>query len=458
MGNIQDAVAALTNRFGQQVSTAKAVRDHHGQNETYFAAMPPDAVFFPETTEDVSEAVRICADHQCPIVPWGVGTSLEGHALPVRGGLTMSFDRMARVLEIYEQDLSVRIEPGVTREALNQELRSTGLFFPIDPGANATLGGMAATRASGTTAVRYGTLKDNVLALTVVLADGRVIKTGTRARKSSAGYDLTALMIGSEGTLGIITELTLKLHGQPEAIGAAICAFPTVDAAVNTTIQAVQMGVPVARMELLDALSIRCINAYSNTNYPEEPHLFMEFHGTDASVTEQSNTLQEISSENGGGGFKWTANTEERSTLWAARHNAYWAIKAMWPDRKGMSTDVCVPISELSTAIEEAARDVQKHNLPGPIVGHVGDGNYHVLLLSDPNVKEELQTAKDIAARMAERALALGGTVTGEHGIGMGKMALLEREHGPGVSVMADIKRALDPQNILNPGKIVQMN
>lgn len=458
MGNIQDAVAALTNRFGPQVSTAKAVRDHHGQNETYFAAMPPDAVFFPETTEDVSEAVRICADHQCPIVPWGVGTSLEGHALPVRGGLTMSFDRMARVLEIYEQDLSVRIEPGVTREALNQELRSTGLFFPIDPGANATLGGMAATRASGTTAVRYGTLKDNVLALTVVLADGRVIKTGTRARKSSAGYDLTALMIGSEGTLGIITELTLKLHGQPEAIGAAICAFPTVDAAVNTTIQAVQMGVPVARMELLDALSIRCINAYSNTNYPEEPHLFMEFHGTDASVTEQSNTLQEISSENGGGGFKWTANTEERSTLWAARHNAYWAIKAMWPDRKGMSTDVCVPISELSTAIEEAARDVQKHNLPGPIVGHVGDGNYHVLLLSDPNVKEELQIAKDIAARMAERALALGGTVTGEHGIGMGKLALLEREHGPGVSVMADIKRALDPQNILNPGKIVQMN
>ncbi|MEO1563848.1 MAG: FAD-linked oxidase C-terminal domain-containing protein [Pseudomonadota bacterium] len=458
MGNIAAAIEALSAQLGEKVSTSDTVRTHHGQNETYFAAMPPDAVVFPECTEDVVTAVKICAQHTCPIVPWGVGTSLEGHALPVRGGVTLSFERMARVLDVSQSDLVARVEPGVTREALNEELRATGLFFPIDPGANATLGGMAATRASGTTAVRYGTLRDNVLAMTVVMADGRVIKTGTRAKKSSAGYDLTALIVGSEGTLGVITELTLKLHGQPEAIAAAVCAFPSVDAAVDTTIQAVQLGIPVARMELVDALSMRCINAYSNTNYPEEPHLFMEFHGSEAGVAEQSETLEALAAEHGGRGFQWTTRTEERSKLWAARHTAYWAIKAMWPGRHGMSTDVCVPISKLSEAIAAARADVEAHNLPGPIVGHVGDGNYHVLLLSDPKDPSELDTAKAIARRMAEHAISLGGTVTGEHGIGMGKMDLLKQEHGEGVSVMASIKRALDPDNLLNPGKIVQIN
>jgi len=458
MANIAGAITELQDRLGDKVSTAQAVRDQHGQNETYFAAMPPDAVVFVANTDDVVTTVKTCAQYGCPIVPWGVGTSLEGHALPVQGGVTISFEKMNRVLEVFPEDLCVRIEPGVTREALNEELRATGLFFPIDPGANATLGGMAATRASGTTAVRYGTMRDNVLSMKVVLADGRVIETGTRAKKSSAGYDLTHLMVGSEGTLGVITELTLRLHGQPEAIAAAVCSFPSVDAAVNTTIQAIQMGVPVARMELIDALSMKCINAYSETSYPEEPHLFMEFHGSDLGVKEQSEMLQALADEHGGGGFQWTTKTEERSKLWSARHNAYWAIKAMWPERQGMSTDVCVPISELAGAIAAAQTDVAAHNMPGPIVGHVGDGNYHVLILSDPSDPNELKTAKEIAARMAENALSKGGTVTGEHGIGMGKMELLKQEHGEGVQVMASIKRALDPQNILNPGKIVQMN
>ncbi|MEO0344551.1 MAG: FAD-linked oxidase C-terminal domain-containing protein [Pseudomonadota bacterium] len=458
MAKIQDAISELEHTFGDKLSQTQSIRDLHGQNETYFAAMPPDAVFFPETSEDVAAAVKICAKHGCPIVPWGVGTSLEGHALAVKGGVTFSFQNMASVIEILPQDLSVRVQPGVTREVLNQELRATGLFFPIDPGANATIGGMAATRASGTTAVRYGTMRENILAMTVVMADGCIIKTGTRAKKSSAGYDLNHLLIGSEGTLGIITELTLKLHGQPEAIGAAICAFPSVERAVNTTIQCIQMGIPVARMELVDAISMKCINAYSKTDYPEEPHLFMEFHGTKASVTEQSQMVETIAQELGGNGFQWTTKPEERTQLWSARHTAYWAIKAHWPERQGMSTDVCVPISQLAEAIAAAQKDVAAHGLPGPIVGHVGDGNYHVLLLSDPNQPSELQVAKDIAARMAEHALQLGGTITGEHGIGMGKMALLESEYGPSVQTMSAIKRALDPQNILNPGKIIRIN
>ena len=458
MTNIAAAVTELESVLGSKVTTSQSVRDHHGQNETYFAAMPPDAVVFVETTEDVVVTVKTCAKHGCPIVPWGVGTSLEGHALPVKGGITISFEKMDKVLEVFPEDLCVRVEPGVTREALNEELRATGLFFPIDPGANATIGGMSATRASGTTAVRYGTMRENILAMKVVMADGRVIETGTRAKKSSAGYDLNHLIVGSEGTLGIITEVTLKLQGQPEAIAAAVCSFPSVADAVNTTIQAIQIGVPVARMELIDAASMRCINAYSDTSYPEEPHLFMEFHGSEMGVKEQSEMLESLAEENGGGGFQWTTKTEERSKLWSARHTAYWAIKAEWPDRLGMSTDVCVPISELADAIAKAQADVEAHGMPGPIVGHVGDGNYHVLLLSDPNDPDELTTAKGIASRMAEHAISVGGTVTGEHGIGMGKMDLLEQEHGDGVQIMAAIKRALDPQNILNPGKIIKLN
>lgn len=458
MSDIANAISELKNLLGTRLNTSRAVLDIHGQSETHFPHSPPDAVAFAHTTKEVSDIVKICANYTCPIIPWGVGTSLEGHALAINGGVTIDLSEMNKVITVYSEDLIATVQPGITREALNEYLRATGLFFPIDPGANATIGGMTATRASGTTAVRYGTMKENVLALEVVLADGRIIKTGSRAKKSASGYDLTNLMVGSEGTLGIITEITLRLQGQPEAIAAAVCEFDTVDAAVNTVIAAVQMGVPMARMELLDALSISALNNYSQMGLPEKPHLFMEFHGSDQSVTEQSTIMKELASDNGGNAFQWSTKQEDRNKLWKARHTAFFATKALKPGFQGMSTDVCVPISKLAQAIADTAKDAADHGMFAPILGHVGDGNYHTLFLTDPQKPHEFELAKELAHRMNDRALKLGGTVTGEHGIGMGKMKCMAQEHGDAWSIMADIKRTLDPQNIMNPGKIVQVN
>ncbi|KAB7610325.1 FAD-binding protein [Amylibacter sp. SFDW26] len=458
MSNIAQAIEALSTLLGDRLSTNRAILDQHGQSETYFGDAPPDAVAFAHDTQEVSEIVKICAKYDCPIIPWGVGTSLEGHALAFRGGITINLSEMNKIIDVYQEDLLVSVQPGITREALNEELRATGLFFPVDPGANATIGGMTATRASGTTAVRYGTMKENVLALEVVLADGRIIRTGTKAKKSSAGYDLTHLMVGSEGTLGIITEVTLRLQGQPEAIAAAVCDFPDVESAVNTVIVAIQMGIPMARIEMIDSLSMQALNNYSQLGLPEKPHLFMEFHGSKNAVAEQSETMKELAADHGGGDFQWTTKTEDRTKLWKARHNAFFAAKALKPGYDGLSTDVCVPISKLAEAIAMTTQDATDNGMFAPTLGHVGDGNYHTLFLTDPNKPEELETAKMLSARMNERALALGGTVTGEHGIGVGKMKYMLAEHGDAWSIMADIKRSLDPQNIMNPGKVVQIN
>nr|WP_323779838.1 FAD-linked oxidase C-terminal domain-containing protein [Amylibacter sp.] len=452
------AISELKTLLGDRLSTAQAVLHLHGENETYYDNTPPDAVAFPNTTQEVSEILKICHAHGCPVIPWGVGTSLEGHALPIRGGVTIDMINMNKMLTVAAEDLYAVVQPGITREELNTELRATGLFFPVDPGANATLGGMTATSASGTTTVRYGKMKDNVMALEVVLADGRIIRTGSKAKKSSAGYDLTRLFVGSEGTLGIITELTVKLHGQPEAISAAVCEFEDSTSAVNAVIMAVQMGLPIARVEFIDALSIKAINAYSNMTMTECPHLFMEFHGSESGVAEQVQRMKEITEEFGGGGFQWASKAEDRNKLWHARHTAYFAIKAQRPGSDGISTDVCVPISKLAQAMDETIADVEAHGWNAPIVGHVGDGNYHVLFLFDRNNPEEFALAKDLTHRMNLRALALGGTVTGEHGIGIGKMKYLEEEHGEAVNIMADIKRSFDPTGIMNPGKIVAVN
>lgn len=458
MSNIAAAIEEVKALIGENLQTSRAQRDLHSKDEGPYEPILPDAVAFPQSTEQVAEIVKICGRHGCPIIPWGVGTSLEGHTLAIKGGITMSFVNMNKVIEVKPEDLQVRVQPGITREELNEDLRATGLFFPIDPGANATIGGMAATRASGTMAVRYGTMKDNVLGLEVVLADGRIIRTGSSAKKSSTGYDLTRLMIGSEGTLGIITEITLALQGQPDAVSAAVCDFPDVKSAVDSVIMAVQMGLPAARMELLDEFSIRAINTYSELDYPEKVHLFMEFQGSAASVEEQAETMREIADDNNGGTFIWTTKTEERSKLWAARHNYYYAAMAMRPGTRGMSTDICVPISQLAKAITDTQQDLLDHNVETGLMGHVGDGNYHTLLFAHPEKPEELELNKTLANRMAERALAIGGTVSGEHGIGLGKQSLMQAEHGEAWSVMADIKRAMDPQNILNPGKVVQVN
>ncbi len=458
MSNNASAISELKTLLGDRLSLSPSVIDLHARDEAHFPRTPPDAVVFPKDTAEVSEIAKICHRHGCPIVPWGVGTSLEGHALPLRGGVTVDFANMNKVLEVFPEDLNVTVQPGVTREQLNEDLRATGLFFPIDPGANATLGGMTATRASGTTAVRYGTMKDNVLALEVVLADGRIIRTGTRAKKSSAGYDLTRLMVGSEGTLGLITEITLRLQGQPEATAAAVCEFDDTTSAVNAVMLAVQMGIPMARMEFIDAASIKAINAYSNMDMRAVPHLFMEFHGSEAGVKEQSEQMAEICADFGGGGFQWSTKTEERNALWKARHTAYFAMKATKPGALGVTTDVCVPISKLAEAIEDTIKDVESQGLSAPIIGHVGDGNYHCLLLVEPDNPAAMKVATDICHRMNQRALAAGGTVTGEHGIGAGKMKYMAEEHGEAWNIMADIKRALDPTNILNPGKMVQIN
>lgn len=455
---IDTAVSALANLLGPRLTQSKSDLDIHGRSETYFPLTPPDAVAYPETTAEVSEIVKICAAHGCPVVPWGVGTSLEAGPLAVNGGVCVDFSRMNKVLQINAEDMDVVIQPGLTREELNRELRATGLFFPIDPGANATLGGMSMTRASGTTAVRYGTMRDNVRALEVVLADGRVIRTGSRARKSSAGYDLTGLMVGSEGTLGLVTELTLKLYGQPEAISAAICAFRDLESAVNTVIATIQMGVPMARIEFVDAMTAEAFNAYSGANFPLLPHLMVEFHGSEVSVAEDIRRFQELAEDFGASGFEWATRTEDRTALWTMRHNAHFACLALRPGARAFVTDICVPISRLAEAVENTRADIKASSIPGAILGHMGDGNFHCELLFDEADPAEWAEVRRLSARMVERSLALGGTSTGEHGIGIGKLDYMQAEHGDGWAVMADIKRALDPGNILNPGKVVVIN
>ncbi len=453
--SIGSALAELSPLLGDLLTTAKAEREAHGQSETHFAPMPPDAVAWPRDTAEVSAIMRICATHECPVIPFGTGTALEGHTLAPKGGLSLDMSRMNRLLAVHPEDMDCVVQPGLTREELNRELRATGLFFPIDPGANASLGGMAATRASGTTAVRYGTMRDNVLALEVVLADGRVIRTGSRARKSSSGYDLTALFLGSEGTLGIITELALRLHGQPEAISAAVCAFEDIGPAVDTVIATIQTGIPMARIEFLDQASVRAVNRHSKAGLPEKPHLLLEFHGSPAGVAEQAERFGEIAADAGGSGFRWATRSEERRALWNMRHKAYYACLALRKGAQALVTDVCVPISRLAQAVRETRADIDASPLPGPILGHVGDGNFHAILLIEPGNAAEMDTARALAARMAERAIALGGTITGEHGIGMGKLHFMQKEHGPGWGVMAALKHALDDQGILNPGKLV---
>jgi D-lactate dehydrogenase (cytochrome) len=431
------------------------VREQHGNILTWIANQPPDAVVFPQSTDDVQDAVRICAQHKMPVVPFGTGTSLEGHINAPFGGVTIDFRDMNRILAVHAEDLDCVVEPGVTRKQLNEYLRDQGLFFPIDPGADASIGGMSATRASGTNAVRYGTMKDNVLSLKVVLATGEIISTSRRAKKSSAGYDLTRLFVGSEGTLGVITEVTVRLHGIPEAISGGICPFPSVEAACNAAIATIQSGIPVARIELLDEVQVRASNAYSKLTLPETPMLFLEFHGTTAGVAEQSERFGEIATDLGGGPFAWTTNTEERSKLWQARHDAYWAAVALRPGTRPFATDVCVPLSRLAECVVETQRDIAACGMIAPIAGHVGDGNFHCSPLIDMDNPEEVAAARDFNARLVERALAMEGTCTGEHGVGQGKMKYLKAEHGEALGVMRSIKHALDPNDLMNPGKIV---
>ncbi len=451
-------IAALATRYGNRLATSQAVREQHAHTTTWIENQPPDAVFFPQTTEEVQEVVRLCAAERVPVVAFGTGTSLEGQVNAPRGGLCLDFREMNRVLAVHAEDLDCVIEPGVTRKQLNEYLRDKGLFFPIDPGADASLGGMAATRASGTNAVRYGTMKDNVLALKAVLPNGEVMSTARRAKKSSAGYDLTRLLIGSEGTLGVITELTLRLAGIPEAIASGVCPFPSVEAACNATILTIQSGIPVARIELLDALQVKACNQYSKLTLPETPLLFVEFHGSDASVAEQSERFGDIARELGGGPFDWATKAEDRTRLWQARHDAYWAAIGLRPGTSALSTDVCVPISRLAECVAQSQRDLEDSRLLAPMVGHVGDGNFHVLLLIDRTDQDEVARARGYLERLAERALAMDGTCTGEHGIGQGKMKYLPAEHGePALAAMRAIKRALDPLDILNPGKIFQL-
>ncbi|MDJ0895832.1 MAG: FAD-linked oxidase C-terminal domain-containing protein [Alphaproteobacteria bacterium] len=453
-----DFLARLRAIVGDRATTSEAVRRHHGQSETYFRNMPPDAVVFAHSTEEVAEVVKLCADHKVPIIPFGTGTSLEGHTAALHGGISIDLSEMNQVLEVNVEDLDCRVQAGVTRKQVNEYLRDTGLFFPIDPGADASLGGMAATRASGTNAVRYGTMREVVLGLTVVAADGRVIRTGGRARKSSAGYDLTRLFIGSEGTLGIITEVQLRLFGIPEAVTSAVCQYADLESAVNTVILTIQSGIPVARIELLDEVQMSGCIAYSNLEgYEAKPTLFYEFHGTTASAAEQAEMVKEISDEMGGGEFLWSAKTEERNKLWAARHDAYYAALSIRPGKTGYVTDACVPISRLAECILETKVDIEEVGAVAPLVGHVGDGNFHLSILVDPDDAEDMRKAKEINTRLIERTLAMGGTCTGEHGIGQGKMEFLTAEHGEAVSLMRAIKTALDPDNIMNPGKMLRV-
>jgi D-lactate dehydrogenase (cytochrome) len=450
---VKDALAA---RFGNKLVTSDAVRAQHANTTTWLASEPPDAVVYAASAEDVQAIVAICAEHKVPVIPFGTGTSLEGHVNAPFGGVSIDLSEMNRVLAVHAEDLDCVVEPGVTRKRLNEHLRDQGLFFPIDPGADASIGGMASTRASGTNAVRYGTMKDNVIALKAVLANGEIISTGHRAKKSSAGYDLTRLFVGAEGTLGVITEITLRLSGIPEAISAGVCPFPSVEAACNATIATIQSGIPVARIELLDELQVKASNAYSKLTLKESPTLFLEFHGTEAGVAEQSQRFGEIAAELGGGPFEWTTKAEDRSRLWQARHDSYWAMLALRSGCKGFATDVCVPISKLAECVAETQRDIAELKLIAPIVGHVGDGNFHVGVMVDMNDHEEAARGRKFLDRLVERAIAMDGTCTGEHGVGQGKIKYLEAEHGKAaIEAMRSLKRALDPDNILNPGKIV---
>ncbi|PPR76100.1 MAG: putative FAD-linked oxidoreductase [Alphaproteobacteria bacterium MarineAlpha3_Bin4] len=441
----------------QRLSTSEAVREQHGHGESYHPTCAPDAVIFAKTTDEVSAVVKACAARRVPIIPFGTGTSLEGHLAAVRGGVSIDLSQMDRIVAVNSDDMDATVEAGVTRKQLNEHLRDTGLFFPVDPGADASLGGMAATRASGTNAVRYGTMSENVLSLTAVLADGRIIRTSRRARKSAAGYDLTRLFVGSEGTLCVITEVTLRLYGIPEAISAAVCSFSELEAAVNTVIATIQCGVPVARIELLDDIQMDAVNKYSDFDYPVQPTLFFEFHGSTAGVAEQAEMVGDIAGDFGGSGFQWATRPEDRTRLWQARHDAYYAALALKPEARGMATDVCVPISRLAECITETKKDIDDSGLLAPIVGHVGDGNFHLVLLIDPDDEEEMARCTALNERMVMRALAMDGTCTGEHGVGYGKIDFLTAEHGEGVSVMRAVKTALDPSDIMNPGKIVRV-
>lgn len=452
---IDTVLGLLKQRFGERLQTGRSIREQHGHTTTWIPNQPPDGVVFAESTEDVAETVRIAATHKVPVIAFGTGTSLEGHVNAPAGGISIDLSRMNAILEVHTGDLDVVVQPGVTRKALNEHLRDTGLFFPIDPGADASLGGMAATRASGTNAVRYGTMRDNVLSLEAVLPSGEIIRTGRRAKKSSAGYDLTRLLVGSEGTLGIITELTLRLYGIPEAMSAARCAFPTVEAACNAVILAIQTGIPVARIELLDAESVTALNAYSKLDLPVEPLLLLEFHGSTAGVAEQAELFGEISTDLGGHDFTWTASTEERNRLWQARHDAYFALMQLRPGAEAIATDVCVPISNLAEAVTRTQEHAREVGLLAPILGHVGDGNFHATLLIDGD--DERARADDFMVWLSQLAIELDGTVTGEHGIGQGKMASLVKEMDGATSVMAAIKKAIDPDGIMNPGKIVSL-
>ncbi|MEY4584615.1 MAG: hypothetical protein RJB10_1112 [Pseudomonadota bacterium] len=451
----QALIDALKDKFGERCSTALAVREHHGKDESSFSVPPPSAVVFAESTADVAAAIKLAAQYKTPVIPFGVGSSLEGHLLAIQGGISIDVSRMNQVLRVNAEDLTVTVQPGVTRKAVNEAVKAEGLFFPIDPGADASIGGMSATRASGTNAVRYGTMRENVLALEVVTASGEVIRTGTRAKKSSAGYDLTRLMVGSEGTLGVMTEITLRLYPLPEAISAAVCSFPSIEAAVHTTIQIIQMGIPIARVELIDINTVRMVNAYSKLGLEEAPMLLMEFHGSPASVKEQAELVQDIASEHGGTSFDWATTPEARTKLWTARHNAYFAAIQSKPGCRAISTDTCVPISKLADCLLESVAEVDASGIPYFLVGHVGDGNFHFGYLIDPNNPQERETADALNDQLVARALRLEGTCTGEHGIGLHKMDYLKTETGLGaVDMMRTIKHALDPDNIMNPGKI----
>jgi D-lactate dehydrogenase (cytochrome) len=451
---LDPVVGELKSLLGDRFSTAEAVRQHHGEDASYHAPALPDAVAFAQSTQEVAEIVKVCARHDCPVVPFGTGTSLEGQIMAVRGGVSVDLSQMNEILEVHAEDLNCRVQAGVTRKQLNQHLRDTGLFFPIDPGADASLGGMASTSASGTNAVRYGTMRENVIGLTVVLADGRIIQTGTRAKKSAAGYDLTRLFVGSEGTLGVITEVGLKLYGIPEATSAAVCSFETLEGAVNTVILTIQMGIPVARVELLDEVQMDAVNRYSDLDYPARPTLFFEFQGSETGVAEQAESVGAIASEFGGADFRWATRQEDRTRLWQARHDAYFAALALRPGSKGWPTDVCVPISQLADCVIETKKDIEEASLLAPIVGHVGDGNFHLTFVVDPDDAEEMHRCEKVNERMVLRAIDMGGTCTGEHGIGYGKIPFLEREHGEAVDVMRQLKTTLDPKGLFNPGKI----
>jgi D-lactate dehydrogenase (cytochrome) len=448
-----ETIADIRQWLGERLSTAPAVREQHGKDQTWNPGAPPDAVAFVRSTEEVQRIAAACAKHRTPIIPYGTGTSLEGHFSAPFGGISIDLSQMNRILEVNSADLDCRVEAGVTRKQLNAHLRDQGLFFPVDPGADASLGGMTATRASGTNAVRYGTMRENVLNVTAVMANGEIIRTGSRARKSSAGYDLTRLLVGSEGTLGVITEVALKLYGIPEAIVSAVCPFPSVEACCNATITAIQMGLPVARIELVDAEHVKAFNAYSKLDLKVTPTLFLEFHGTEASAREQAESFAAIAEELGGGPYSMATKEEDRQRLWQARHDAFWATKSLMPGKEAFATDVCVPISRLAQCVMETQADLAANNLYGPIVGHVGDGNFHVVLYCDRSDPDEYARVKQVYARMIDRAIACGGTSTGEHGIGTGKRDYLEKEHGPALHFMRAVKQAFDPHNIMNPGK-----